>query len=132
MPESLTNTSLHLAGDAADQRLTVSEPMAVDTFGGKVFVRWDPDASVTGLGPVAYFIEFLKANGLWEKWVQDCPLHYRSPNAGAVTLRVRERNCRAEAEIGSRCACVRESTQATATACFTSCQTRNRLSRSRR
>jgi len=55
--------------------------MAVDTFGGKVFIRWDPDASVTALGSVAYFIDFLKTNGLWERWVEDCPLHYRSPNA---------------------------------------------------
>jgi hypothetical protein len=36
---------------------------------------------VTGFGPAAYFIEFLKTNGLWESWVQDCPLHYTSPNA---------------------------------------------------
>jgi hypothetical protein len=55
--------------------------MAVDTFGGKVFIRWDPDASVTALGSVAYFIDFLKTNGLWERWVEDCPLHYRRPNA---------------------------------------------------
>jgi len=53
----------------------------VDTFAGKVFVRWDPAANVTGFGPMAYFIEFLKANGLWEHWVQDCPLQYKSPNA---------------------------------------------------
>jgi hypothetical protein len=59
----------------------LSAPSAVDTFGGKVFVRWDPAANVTGFGPMAYFIEFLKANGLWEHWVQDCPLQYKSPNA---------------------------------------------------
>jgi hypothetical protein len=53
----------------------------VETFGGKIFVRWDPDAAVTALGPVTYFIEFLKANGLWQEWVKDCPLSYRSPNA---------------------------------------------------
>ena len=58
-----------------------TEPSAVDTFGGKVFVRWDPDANVTGFGPAAYFIEFLKTNGLWERWVEDCPLSYTSPNA---------------------------------------------------
>jgi hypothetical protein len=54
---------------------------AVDTFGGKVFVRWDPGAAVTAFGPVTYFLEFLKANGLWQEWVRDCPLVYRSPNA---------------------------------------------------
>lgn len=61
--------------DPADQG------QAVETFGGKVFVRWDPEAAVTGFGPVTYFIEFLKANGLWQEWVADCPLRYRSPNA---------------------------------------------------
>ena len=45
----------------------------VETFGGKIFVRWDPDAAVTAYGPVTYFIEFLKANGLWQEWVKDCP-----------------------------------------------------------
>jgi hypothetical protein len=28
-----------------------------------------------------HFIEFLKTNGLWERWVEDCPLSYTSPNA---------------------------------------------------
>ena len=54
---------------------------AVETFGGKVFIRWDPEANVTSFGPVAYFIEFLKGSGLWQKWVEECPLSYRSGNA---------------------------------------------------
>jgi len=83
MREGSTDTALHLGGEAGNQQLTMPEPAAVDTFGGKVFVRWDPDANVTSFGPVAYFIEFLKANALWEKWVEDCPLHYSSPNAPA-------------------------------------------------
>jgi hypothetical protein len=73
-------SSVHQSGDAS-QVITAGEPSVVDTLGGKVFVRWDPDANVTGFGPVAYFIEFLKTNGLWESWVQDCPLRYRSANA---------------------------------------------------
>jgi hypothetical protein len=59
----------------------VDRSRAVETFGGKVFVRWDADAAVTAFGPLTYFIEFLKANGLWQKWVEECPLHYTSPNA---------------------------------------------------
>jgi len=60
----------------------VLEPSrAVETFGGKVFVRWDPEAAVTAFGPVTYFIEFLKSNELWQQWVKDCPLSYSSPNA---------------------------------------------------
>lgn len=81
MPEKPVVTSIHLAGEGAGQSLIVSPPSPLDTFGGKVFVRWDPDANVTGFGPVAYFIEFLKANRLWEQWVEECPLQYRSPNA---------------------------------------------------
>jgi len=73
--------SVHPSGEPSIEGLSERLPSAVDTFGGKVFVRWDPDASVTGFGPAAYFIEFLKTNGLWEKWVEDCPLQYTSPNA---------------------------------------------------
>ncbi len=57
---------------------------AVDTYGGKVHLRWDADAAVTAYGQMPYFIEFLKTAGLFNDWVADCPLHYRSPNAPAV------------------------------------------------
>jgi hypothetical protein len=66
MPEKSTRSSIHLAGESTEQALTAAEPSALDTFAGRVFVRWDPDANVTGFGLVAYFIEFLKTNGLWE------------------------------------------------------------------
>ena len=53
----------------------------VDTFGGKIHVFWDPNAQVTALGPLTFFIEFLKTSGLWEQWVSDCPLEYKSRNS---------------------------------------------------
>jgi hypothetical protein len=84
MDENQADSPVHPAGElsAGDQELTAERPAAaVDTLGGKVFVRWDPDAAVTAFGPVAYFIEFLKTNELWQQWVADCPLAYRSPNA---------------------------------------------------
>src|SRR5881227_2403584 len=81
MPKNSAVRSVHQSGEAGEEGLIESGARAVDTFGGKVFVRWDPDAHVTGFGPVAYFLEFLKTNGLWQSWVQDCPLHYNSPNA---------------------------------------------------
>src|SRR3954451_18653055 len=81
MPKNSALRSVHQSGEAGQEGLIESGASAVDTFGGKVFVRWDPDAHVTGFGPVAYFLEFLKTNGLWQSWVQDCPLHYRSGNA---------------------------------------------------
>src|ERR1017187_10755460 len=33
---------------------------SVDTFAGKVNVRWVPEAAVSGLGLMVFFIEFLK------------------------------------------------------------------------
>ena len=54
---------------------------ALDTYGGKVQLRWDPDAAVTAYGQMPYFIEFLKTAGLFDDWVAACPLDYRSPNA---------------------------------------------------
>jgi hypothetical protein len=72
----------HPAGEAEELVIAdAEESSAVDTFGGKIFVRWDPEAAVTAFGPVSYFIDFLKTNGLWEPWVRECPLRYSSPNA---------------------------------------------------
>jgi hypothetical protein len=55
--------------------------LAVDTFGGRVHVEWDPQAAVTPLGQLAFFIEFLKLGNLFDSWVEDCPLTMTSPNA---------------------------------------------------
>ena len=57
---------------------------ALDTYGGKVHLRWDAGAAVTAYGQMPYFIEFLKTAGLFNDWVAACPLDYRSPNAPAV------------------------------------------------
>ena len=53
----------------------------VDTFGGRVHVKWDSQASLTPLGQVAFFIEFLKTSGLFDEWVRNCPMIFTSPNA---------------------------------------------------
>jgi hypothetical protein len=55
--------------------------LSLDTFAGKVQFRWAPDAGVSSLGQMPFFIEFLKTSGLFENWVKDCPLQYTSPNA---------------------------------------------------
>lgn len=55
--------------------------VALDTFGGRIHVEWDPDAAVTPLGQLPFFIEFLKVSGLFDAWVKDCPLRYQSNNA---------------------------------------------------
>jgi hypothetical protein len=55
--------------------------LPVETFGGRIHVEWDPQAAVTPLGQLSFFIEFLKTAELFEPWVADCPLRYASPNA---------------------------------------------------
>jgi hypothetical protein len=70
-----------------EQDLLVSKDSSrvpVDTFAGRIHVEWDPDAAVTPMGQLPFFIEFLKVSGLYDAFVADCPLRYTSPNAPEV------------------------------------------------
>lgn len=44
-------------------------------------VRWDPNAKATPQGQLVFFAEFLAATGVFEGWVDACPLEYHSGNA---------------------------------------------------
>jgi hypothetical protein len=57
------------------------EPIPVDTFAGKIHVKWDSQAKLTPLGQVVFFVEFLKTSGLFADWVKSCPMFFSSPNA---------------------------------------------------
>ena len=57
------------------------DAMVVDTMGGRMHVRWDETAQATPHGQLVFFAEFLSTAGVFERWVDDCPLHYSSPNA---------------------------------------------------
>ena len=57
---------------------------SLDTFAGKIQVKWLPEATVSSLGLMPFFIEFLKTSGLFDNWVEGCPLHYTSGNAPEV------------------------------------------------
>jgi len=59
------------------------EALGLETASGPVKVRWDRKAQSTVYGQMAFFIEFLTATGLFEKWVEDCPLEYKSPNGSS-------------------------------------------------
>ncbi len=48
--------------------------VTLDTFYGKVHVEWDPQAAVTPLGQMPFFIEFLKTTNLFDNFVEDFPL----------------------------------------------------------
>src|SRR5215210_1235008 len=67
---------LEKAGAAAE-----SESCTVETYAGKLRIRWDDSAAVTAMGQMPVFIDFLKTSGLWDGLVADCPLQYTSPNA---------------------------------------------------
>jgi hypothetical protein len=57
------------------------EPQVVDTLGGRMHVRWDEGTAATPHGQLVFFAEFLAATGVFERWVSNCPLSYRSGNA---------------------------------------------------
>ena len=52
-----------------------------DTFAGRVHMEWDATAPVTPFGQLPFFIDYLKQAGLFDRWVDDCPLLWTSPNA---------------------------------------------------
>ena len=56
-------------------------PQVVDTLGGRMHVRWDEGAAATPHGQLVFFAEFLAATGVFDRWVSECPLAYRSGNA---------------------------------------------------
>ena len=73
---------VHPAGEEGKGAVVpVSEPIAVDTFGGRIHVEWNPQAAVTPLGQLPFFIDYLQVSGLYEPWVSQCPLTWKSPNA---------------------------------------------------
>ena len=44
-------------------------------------VRWDEGAQATPHGQLVFFAQFLAATGVFERWVSQCPLAWRSGNA---------------------------------------------------
>ena len=67
-------TALALAGE---------ESMVVQTMGGRMHVRWDETARATPHGQLVFFAEFLATAGVFDRWVDECPLSYSSPNASS-------------------------------------------------
>ena len=84
----MNDLSLHPAG--APQKAPESDcralvpaegPVVVDTFGGRVHVEWSADAALTPLGQLPFFTDYLKVSGLFDAWIDQCPLSWTSPNA---------------------------------------------------
>lgn len=73
---------IHPEGEQSEAEIQPTETaLSLDTFAGKIQFKWAPEADVSSLGQMPFFIEFLKTSGLFEDWVKDCPLQYTSPNA---------------------------------------------------
>lgn len=73
---------IHPKGDPTTAPTQPPEPTtSVDTFAGKVQVKWVSEAAVSSLGLMPFFIEFLKTSGRFDEWVEQCPLQYTSPHA---------------------------------------------------
>jgi hypothetical protein len=57
------------------------ESFSVEMPGGRIHIRWDYEASATPNAQLAFFAEFLSTAGVYESWVDSCPLTYSSGNA---------------------------------------------------
>ena len=82
MTHDLSDPSFHPAGEQPPvEGKGPPQGVSLDSFAGPVHVEWDTEAALTPLGQLPFFIDFLKAAGLFDAFVADCPLRYTSPNA---------------------------------------------------
>jgi len=77
--------SLHPTGEHTQTKeITENNRFSVDTYAGQLHVEWDPQAAVTPLGQLPFFIEFLKKTKLFDELVEECPLEFTSNSASNV------------------------------------------------
>jgi hypothetical protein len=81
MTNDLKVPVVHPTGEQLTVESAVEGPVTAETFAGRVHLEWEPAASVTTMGQLAFFIEYLKQAGLFDGFVAGCPLHLTSPNA---------------------------------------------------
>jgi hypothetical protein len=77
----MNELSLHPQGEPKQQPksdcrdlVPTAGPVVVDTFGGRIHVEWDPTAAVTPLGQLPFFTDYLQVSGLFDPWVEQCPV----------------------------------------------------------
>ena len=66
---------------ALSAALSDPAPVRVQTPGGVVFVEWDPQAPLTPIGQLVFFVQFLDVCGHFESLCKACPVRLSSPNA---------------------------------------------------
>ena len=52
------------------------ESFSVETPGGRIHIRWDYEASATPNAQLAFFAEIVATAGVYESWIDSCPLRY--------------------------------------------------------
>jgi hypothetical protein len=73
-------------GKARRRREVEQEVLAVDTFGGRVQLRWEEQSAATPFGQLAFFVEFLKASGLLYNTAGGQSRSDRKRQGGRLTL----------------------------------------------
>ena len=85
MATDLTVSGAHPVGESkTGPPARVEGPVPLDSFVGKIEVKWAPDEAVTPWGQLPFFVDFLKQADLFEPFVEQAPLSYASPNAPQV------------------------------------------------
>jgi|SanBayMetagenome_1026888.scaffolds.fasta_scaffold13390_1 hypothetical protein len=55
--------------------------LSIDTYAGKIQVSFDEESDMTTSGQMIFFVAYLKLSGIWDKFVEECPIIYTSHNA---------------------------------------------------
>lgn len=70
MPLEIASIGSHPEGEryltnTTAEQAVVQRSLPVDTLGHRLHVEWDPQASVTPLGQLVFFAQFLSVSGLY-------------------------------------------------------------------
>ena len=76
----MTNTTASLPSDSEVIK-QVNSTMKVDVMCGTTHVSWDNTQAFTLVGQLVFFSQFLTCSNLFNNWVDDAPLSYKSNNA---------------------------------------------------
>ncbi len=58
------------------------ESFSVETSGGRLHICWDNEARATSNPQLAFFAELLSTTGVYESWIDGCPLRHATTSGG--------------------------------------------------
>ena len=78
-------SEIHPVGENPKHQIAqVIDKIAVDTYGGRVYIDWDHETPVTALGQLSFFIEFLKRTELFDHWVGSLSITINQPECACT------------------------------------------------